>query len=90
MWINDCIGIESFNGKGHYNGELFIGLVDFKRERKVQYKHHIWLENSIQKIWSKDELFKQLQNYANGDDEQKDFIIQEISNKIEEFVELSQ
>lgn len=81
------IGIESFNGKGHENGALFIGLVDFSRSpRKENYKYHYWIGNSIEIIWDRETLLRKLQIYVNGDQENKNMIINEVVTKITEFI----
>jgi len=90
IWIksesNERIGIESFNAKGHENGALFIGLVDFSRSpRKENYKYFWWIGNTIETIWDRETLLQKLQIYAIGNEEEKSIIVNEIIQKVKEF-----
>lgn len=81
------IGIESFNGQGHYNGELFIGAIDFdKKNKEINYIKGGWINGSIEKIWDKKVLFQKLQEFANGNEQSRELIIDNIVEKIEAFV----
>lgn len=81
------IGIESFNGQGHYNGDLFIGAIDFgKKNKEINYIKGGWINGSIEKIWDRKALFQKLQDFANGDEQSRELIISTIVEKIEEFV----
>jgi len=81
------IGIESFNGQGHYNGDLFIGAIDFdKKNKEINYVKGGWINGSIEKIWDKKSLFQKLQDFANGNEQSRELIIDNIVEKIEEFV----
>jgi hypothetical protein len=91
IWITtenkEKIGIESFNGKGHENGALFIGLVDFNRSpRKENYKYYWWIGNSIEIIWDRETLLQKLQTYVNSDEGNKNLILNEVVSKVKEFV----
>jgi len=80
-------GIESFNGKGHLNGSLFIGTVDFnRRDNKIKYKFHIWIDGTIEIIWDKSELYLKLQEFANGNEKTRHNIANEISLKISDYI----
>jgi len=80
-------GIESFNGKGHLNGSLFIGTVDFNRsDDKIKYKFHIWIDGTIEIIWDKSELYLKLQEFANGNEKTRHNIANEISLKISDYI----
>lgn len=84
-------GIESFNGKGHMNGSLFIGLVDFnRRDNKIKYKYHIWIDNTIEIIWNKSVLFLKLQEFASGTESTRHNIANEIALRVTDFVNRSQ
>lgn len=94
IWIkirnqeNKFIGIESFNGKGHDDGALFIGITDFSRSKNdVKYKYYYWLDNTIEGIWSKERLFKKLQGFANGSANDQNEIADEIVLKIREYID---
>ncbi|GAB1360280.1 PD-(D/E)XK nuclease family protein [Porphyromonadaceae bacterium] len=81
------IGIESFNGQGHYNGDLFIGAIDFdKKNKEINYVKGGWINGSIERIWDKKFLFQKLQDFANGNEQSRELIIDNIVKKIEEFV----
>ncbi len=85
---NKFIGIESFNGKGHDDGVLFIGITDFSRSKNdVKYKYYYWLDNTIEGIWSKEILFKKLQGFANGSASDQNDIADEIVLKIREYID---
>jgi len=91
IWIQtkfkETIGIENFNGNGHENGNLFIGLLDFNRsKREEKYKHTFWIGVTIETIWTKKELFEKLQNYANSDEKGKDSIIYELVLRIDDYI----
>jgi len=96
IWIkinnkeNEFVGIESFNGKGHDDGALFVGITDFNRAKNdVKYKYYYWLDNTIERIWTKEILFKKLQGFANGDASDQNGIADEIVLKIREYIELN-
>lgn len=90
IWIktpNKTIGIESFIGKGHEKGALFIGLVDFKRSQaKENYIYHWWLRNTIERIWDREQLLEKLQLYVNSDSENKNIIIDEVISNVEKLM----
>ena len=92
IWITTTgktIGIESFIGKGHENGALFIGFVDFKRSQaKENYIYHYWFRNTIEIIWDREEILEKLQIYVNSDHENKNMIIDEVISKIEKLIDL--
>ncbi len=80
---NSMIGIESFNGKGHESGSLFIGKLDFNKTNKdVEYKYGVWYRNTIRVIWDNDELLEKYQLYYSGKEEDKHKIIEEIVGPI--------
>jgi len=80
-------GIESFSGKGHREGSLFIGQVDFNRSvENVKFKYHIWIDGTIEKIWDKYELYSKLQEYSNGMETTKYNIANEVVTKIAEYI----
>lgn len=82
------IGIESFNGKGHKDGALFIGVVDFKKsDNNIKYKFGIWLDNRFEIIWDKSKLYMKLQEFANGTELTKVNIANEIVKKVAEYIE---
>lgn len=82
------IGIESFNGQGHYNGDLFIGAIDFdKKNKEINYIKGGWINGSIEKIWDRKALFQKLQDFANKDEQIRKLIIDNIVEKVEGFVE---
>lgn len=95
IWIKTSgkfIGIESFNGKGHENGALFIGFVDFNRSQPSEnYKYHWWLRNTIEIIWNREQLLEKLQIYVNSESEKKNIIIDEVISKVEKlmYIEIS-
>lgn len=85
---NEGIGIESFTGNGHRNGELFIGFFDFDKkvtEENQQYQYSIWVGETIQPIWDKETLFSKYASYHNG---KKTEIVDEIISKIKEFKDI--
>lgn len=90
IWINTTgktIGIESFIGKGHEEGALFIGFVDFKRALpKENYIYYYWFKNTIEIIWNREQLLEKLQLYVNGDTEEKNILIDEIISKVEKLM----
>ena len=80
-------GIESFSGKGHREGSLFIGQVDFNRSMEnVKFKYHIWIDGTIEDIWDKYELYSKLQEYSNGMETTKYNIANEVVTKIAEYI----
>lgn len=81
------IGIESFNGQGHYNGALFIGAIDFdKKNKEINYVKGGWINGKIEIIWDKKALFQKLQDFASGNEQSRELIINNIVEKIEDFV----
>lgn len=81
------IGIESFNGQGHYNGDLFIGSIDFdKKNKEINYVKGGWINGSIEVIWNRSLLFQKLQDYANGNEQSRELIIDAIVEKIEDYI----
>lgn len=83
--MNDTIGIESFNGKGHEAGALFIGKMDFKRTEGRKYVHYYWIDGTIERIWDKQTLYKQMQMYGQNIDTDK--IVQEIVDYIYNYIQ---
>ena len=90
IWITTTgksIGIESFIGKGHEEGALFIGFVDFNRSQaKENYIYHYWFRNTIEIIWNREQLLEKLQIYVNSDSEKKNIIIDEVISKVEKLM----
>lgn len=81
------IGIESFNGQGHYNGDLFIGAIDFEKKNKnVSYTKGGWITGSDERIWDKQNLFHKLQSFANGSSLVKETLINEILKIIIDYI----
>lgn len=81
------IGIESFNGQGHYDGDLFVGAIDFNRKNKnVNYTKGGWITGTIEKICDKTALFQKLQEFANGNELSKEKVINEVAGKIEKYI----
>ena len=81
------IGIESFNGQGHFEGELFIGAIDFKKKNQnVSYTKGGWITGSIETIWSKQNLFYKLQGFANGSSLVKETLINEILKVVIDYI----
>lgn len=83
------IGIESFFGTGHRDGSLFIGLIEFDKEKRNEEHNYInggWLDSSIRNIWNKDVLFQKIEEYNNNPQKVIEELTQQISAHIRDYL----